>query len=29
LREAHPEVRIKLFTRRDVERIFSRLGIAS
>jgi hypothetical protein len=29
LREAHPEVRIKLFTRRDIERIFSRLGIAS
>ena len=29
LRQAHPWVRIKLFTRRDIERLFSRLATAS
>jgi hypoxanthine phosphoribosyltransferase len=29
LRESHPEVRIKLLNRRDVERLLSRIGIAS
>jgi hypoxanthine phosphoribosyltransferase len=29
LREKHPEIRIKLFTRADIERLFSRLATAS
>ena len=29
LREHHPNVNVKLFTRRDVERVFSRLAKAS
>lgn len=29
LREAHPEVKVRLFTRRDVERLFARLPRAS
>ena len=29
LREHHPHVRVKLFTRRDVERVFSRLARAA
>ena len=29
LREHHPQVRVKLFTRRDAQRLFSRLGRAA
>ena len=29
MREAHPSIRVKLFTRRDVERVFSRLRAAA
>ena len=29
LREHHPHVRVKLFTRRDAERLFTRLAVAA